>query len=109
MDRSIYFGAYVSATLTANVQRGGHFFTAYVQAIYNNIALYVLRMKTTDKKHSDTTCGLVFEIAYKHFISVTHYGHCIIVALSGNHDSDRSLNQVFLIVSVSNRSLNSIT
>jgi hypothetical protein len=57
--------------------------------------MYLLRIKTTGKTHSDITCGLVFEITYKRFISVTHYGHCVIVALSGNHDSDRNLNQVF--------------
>jgi len=53
--------------------------------------MYVLRIKTTDKIHSDITCGLVYEITYKSFISVTHYS----VALSNNHDSDRNLNQVF--------------
>lgn len=57
----------------------------------------VLRIKTTDKIHSDITCGLVFEITYKSFISVTHYGHCIIVAFSGNYDSNRSSKSGFLL------------
>jgi hypothetical protein len=56
--------------------------------------MYVLRMKTTDKIRSDITCGLVYEITYKRFISVIHYGQCVIVAMSDNHDSDKNLNQV---------------
>jgi len=57
--------------------------------------MYILRIKTTDKIHSDIMRGLVFEITYKRSISVTHYGHCIIVALSGNHDSDRNSKSGF--------------
>jgi len=57
--------------------------------------MYVLGIKTTDKIHSDITCGLLFEITDKRFLSVSHYRHCIIVALADNHDSDRNQNQVF--------------
>jgi len=37
VDRSIYFGASISSTLTAKVQRGGNFFAACIQAVYNTL------------------------------------------------------------------------